>query len=87
MDWFWFILSLLLFGLVVGLIARLLVRRSGINGCITTSLLGVVGSLIGGIVGRLVFGDANLWASWALSIVGAVLLALLIKSTNRPRRY
>lgn len=82
-NWLAYLVSLFVFGLIIGLGARLLVRRSGVQGCIMTSLLGIAGSLIGGIIGRLIFGDDSLLAGYLLSFLGAVLLALLVRVTDR----
>ena len=39
------------FGLVAGAIARMLVPGSGAGGLVVTSMLGVVGAVIGGFIG------------------------------------
>jgi uncharacterized membrane protein YeaQ/YmgE (transglycosylase-associated protein family) len=74
----WFIL----FGLVVGLIARAIMPGRQPMGFILTALLGMAGSFIGGYLGSLFQGDqGGLEVSdpynWIGAIVGSLLLLLL----------
>ena len=85
-----FVLWLLVFGLVAGAIARLLVPGRDRLGCGGTVLLGIVGSFVGGFIGFVLFdrdaGDGALQPSGLLgSVVGAV-IALLILRSLRGRR-
>ncbi len=75
----WFLLVLALFGLIVGAIARLLVPGPTPMGALATMGAGVAGALIGGFVGRLLFGPgfSQGW-NWVLSILGAVLVVALV---------
>ena len=86
----WFVLSLLVFGLVAGAIARLLVPGRDRLGCGGTILLGIVGSFIGGLIGFVLFDrDASQGAVQPSglfgSVVGAV-IALLVLRSVRARR-
>jgi len=71
------VISWLVFGLIVGLIARFLMPgRQGMT-WFMTALLGIVGSVIGGVLSWLIFGtpDGQINAAgWLMSIVGAMLL-------------
>lgn len=74
------LLLFLLFGFVVGLIARALVPGNQQLGIIKTTLLGAVGSFVGGVLGNLISGDP--WASihsagWIGSVIGAIVLLAL----------
>ena len=61
------ILSWILFGLVVGVIAKLLMPGRDPGGFIVTILLGIAGALIGGFVGRaLGFYSENQGAGWIM---------------------
>ncbi len=65
------------FGLVAGAIARMLVPGSGAGGLIVTSMLGVVGAVIGGFIGtQLGFGEVDGFdiRSFLIAIGGAVVL-------------
>jgi len=61
---------MLLVGLVVGATAKLLVPGKDPGGIVTTSVLGVVGSLIGGWIGY----QLGMQNGFALSVGGAVLI-------------
>lgn len=50
------ILAWIIFGLIAGLIAKALMPGRDPGGCIVTTLLGVVGAVIGGFIGRSLLG-------------------------------
>ena len=70
-------------GFLVGLIARALVPGADSMGIIATTLVGIVGSVIGGFIGRLIKpaepGTAFHPAGFLLSIVGAIVLLFLLR--------
>jgi uncharacterized membrane protein YeaQ/YmgE (transglycosylase-associated protein family) len=72
------IIGWIIFGLVVGLIARAIMPGAQPMGFILTALLGIAGSFIGGWLGTLLFGagepDASHAAGWIGSIIGALIL-------------
>ena len=73
------ILAWILFGLIVGVIAKAI--RPATGGWIKTIIIGIVGSMIGGWVGTLLgFGDVTGFnvRSIALAVLGAVILIWLI---------
>jgi uncharacterized membrane protein YeaQ/YmgE (transglycosylase-associated protein family) len=68
------LLLFLLFGLVVGAIARFIVPGRESGGWITSLVVGVLGSFVGGFLARsLGVGDARP-AGFIVSLLGAVLL-------------
>lgn len=75
----------IVFGLIVGAIAKLLMPGKDPGGFIVTILLGIVGSVVGGYLGRALglYGpDAP--AGFIMSLVGAViLLGLYRMATGR----
>lgn len=80
------ILSWILFGLVVGVIAKLLMPGRDPGGFIVTILLGIAGALIGGFVGRaLGFYTEGEGAGWLMSILGAIILLALYRMMVRRR--
>ena len=80
------ILSWILFGLVVGVIAKLLMPGRDPGGFIVTILLGIAGALIGGFIGRATgFYAANEGAGWLMSIFGAIVLLALYRMMVRRR--
>jgi len=80
------ILAWILFGLVVGFIAKLLTPGRDPGGFIVTMLLGIAGALVGGLIGRSMgFYGPNESAGWLMSILGAVILLLLYRMAFRRR--
>jgi len=74
------ILSWIVFGLVVGVIAKLLMPGNDPGGFIVTVLLGIAGALVGGFVGRAMgFYGPNQAAGYLMSIVGAIILLALYR--------
>ena len=70
------IISWLVFGLIVGAIARFLLPGRQSMGWLMTAALGIVGSVVGGAISWLIFGtpeDTINPAGWLMSIVGAVI--------------
>ena len=80
------ILGWILFGLVVGAIAKLLMPGRDPGGIIVTMLLGVAGAVLGGFVGRALgwYGEGEA-AGFLMSLVGAVLLLALYRMMVRRR--
>ncbi len=74
------ILMLVLFGFVVGVIAKLLMPGRDPGGFIITILLGIAGSVIGNYVGKMlgVVGRSES-AGWLVTISGAILLLLIYR--------
>jgi uncharacterized membrane protein YeaQ/YmgE (transglycosylase-associated protein family) len=71
------ILSWAVFGLVVGAIARLLYPGRQAMGILATMALGVVGSLLGGLVSWAIVGDEGgpfNGSGWIMSIIGALVV-------------
>ena len=69
------ILSWIVFGLIAGIIAKLLMPGRDPGGCIITMLLGVAGAFVGGFLYRLVTGTEVLYfgfdfRSLAIAVVG-----------------
>jgi len=80
------ILAWILFGLVVGIIAKLLMPGRDPGGFIVTILLGIAGAMVGGFLGRAMGlyqeGEA---AGWIMSILGAIVLLALYRLLVRRR--
>lgn len=78
----------ILFGLVVGLLARALMPGKQSMGCLATTLLGIAGSLIGGFIGAMLsHGDIGDLCGAGLigSVLGALLLLFLATMATRNR--
>jgi uncharacterized membrane protein YeaQ/YmgE (transglycosylase-associated protein family) len=73
------IIGWIVFGLVVGVIARFLKPGPDPMGIIVTGLLGIAGSFVGGFLGHLIKGgdiDTAGPAGWLGSIAGAIILLI-----------
>jgi uncharacterized membrane protein YeaQ/YmgE (transglycosylase-associated protein family) len=81
------VLGWIFFGLVVGIIAKLLMPGRDPGGFIVTTLLGVAGALTGGFLGRaLGLYGPNQAAGFFMSILGAVLLLFLYRRLSPAAR-
>jgi uncharacterized membrane protein YeaQ/YmgE (transglycosylase-associated protein family) len=83
------ILMWIVFGAVVGIIARFLVPGRDSMGWVGTIVLGIIGSFVGGFLAQLLFtGSASVpppTAGWIGSIIGAIVV-LLIWRYSQGRR-
>jgi uncharacterized membrane protein YeaQ/YmgE (transglycosylase-associated protein family) len=70
------VLWFLLIGLVVGLLGRLIVPGAQPLGMLATTLIGIAGSLIGGILASEVFDFGDLGSFVTSVLVAALLVAL-----------
>ena len=74
------ILGWILFGLIVGALAKLVMPGRDPGGIIVTMLIGIAGAVIGGFVGRAMgFYGPNESAGFLMSFVGAVILLALYR--------
>lgn len=72
------IISMIIVGFVVGLIARAIMPGDQKLGFIMTTLLGIVGAVVAGYLGAaLGFYQAGQGASWIGSIIGAIIVLLV----------
>ena len=78
------ILSLILFGMVVGIIAKLLMPGKDPGGFIITILLGIAGAMIGGYIGRaLGWYEPGQGAGFLMALLGSILLLGLYRLVVR----
>jgi uncharacterized membrane protein YeaQ/YmgE (transglycosylase-associated protein family) len=80
------VLIWILFGLVVGALAKLLMPGTDPGGIIVTILLGIAGSLVGGFLGRMLgLYERGQAAGFLMSLLGAVVLLVLYRQFVRSR--
>jgi uncharacterized membrane protein YeaQ/YmgE (transglycosylase-associated protein family) len=84
------IVSWLLFGLLAGLVARVVTPGRHTIGCLPTLAVGLVGALLGGLIGNVVLGH-KVHFGWdlgpfLLAVVGAVALLLALEALAGRRR-
>lgn len=82
-SWLWIILV----GLVVGVLARLIKPGKQNIGIILTIMLGIVGALLAGWVGRMLgwYGEGEK-VGFIASLIGAVVLLFIAEFINGRRR-
>lgn len=80
------VIGWIIFGLIVGIIAKLLMPGNDPGGFIITILLGIAGSLLGGWIGRALgmYGPGHP-AGFLMSILGAIVLLGLYRVITRSR--
>jgi uncharacterized membrane protein YeaQ/YmgE (transglycosylase-associated protein family) len=83
------IIAFIIIGLIAGLIARAILPGRQSMGLIATTLLGMVGSLVGGIIGSLFRRDGQLFdihpTGIILSVIGAIVVLMLVGMAGRRR--
>ena len=80
------ILLWIVFGLVVGVVAKLIMPGRDPGGIIVTIILGVVGALLGGWLGRVLgLYRPGETAGFIMAVVGAIIL-LAVYRLVRPNR-
>jgi uncharacterized membrane protein YeaQ/YmgE (transglycosylase-associated protein family) len=81
------VIGWIIFGLIVGAIAKLLMPGRDPGGIIITMALGIAGALLGGFLGRaLGWYQENEPAGFLMSLVGAVLLLFIYRMVVGRRR-
>jgi uncharacterized membrane protein YeaQ/YmgE (transglycosylase-associated protein family) len=78
------IVGWILFGLVVGALAKLVMPGDDPGGIIVTIVLGIVGAAIGGFLGRAIglYGPGQP-AGFFMAFLGAIVLLALYRMTRR----
>jgi uncharacterized membrane protein YeaQ/YmgE (transglycosylase-associated protein family) len=82
------ILAWILFGLIAGIIAKMIMPGRDPGGFFITILLGVVGAVVGGFVASLLgFGGVTGFdiGSFAVAVLGAILILAVYRQTQRHR--
>lgn len=79
------ILGWILFGLVVGILGKLIMPGRDPGGMIVTILLGIAGALLGGFIGQaLGLSGEGEPAGLIMSVIGAIVLLFLYRVVRRP---
>jgi uncharacterized membrane protein YeaQ/YmgE (transglycosylase-associated protein family) len=80
------IIGWIVFGLVVGAVAKLLMPGKDPGGIIVTSLIGIAGALLGGFIGRAMglYGPEDA-AGFVMALIGAVVLLLIYRAVAGRR--
>jgi uncharacterized membrane protein YeaQ/YmgE (transglycosylase-associated protein family) len=76
------IIGWIVFGLIVGLVAKFLMPGRDPGGFVITALIGIVGAVVGGFLGRVIGlykdGDA---VGFVMAVIGAIVLLAAYRFT------
>ncbi|OZI60266.1 GlsB/YeaQ/YmgE family stress response membrane protein [Bordetella genomosp. 11] len=80
------IIIMIIVGFIVGLIARALMPGNQSMGIILTSILGIVGAVVAGFLGRTLgwYGPGEP-AGWIASVIGAIIVLFVVGMFTRRR--
>jgi uncharacterized membrane protein YeaQ/YmgE (transglycosylase-associated protein family) len=76
------IIGWIVFGLVVGILAKFLMPGRDPSGFVITAALGIVGGLVGGFLGRAMgwYGDGDA-VGFVMAVIGSLILLALYRFT------
>jgi uncharacterized membrane protein YeaQ/YmgE (transglycosylase-associated protein family) len=79
------VLGWMLFGLIVGVIAKLVMPGRDPGGIVVTMLIGIVGAVLGGFLGRAIgWYQPGEPAGFFVATIGAILLLFVYRKAFRP---
>ncbi|MEV0950286.1 GlsB/YeaQ/YmgE family stress response membrane protein [Promicromonospora sp. NPDC050249] len=82
--------AFLILGLIAGVIARIILPGKQPGGFWVTLLLGVLGAMLGGWLGGLIFNvsldEFWSWESWLFSVIGAIIVILIAQAIFGRRK-
>lgn len=75
------IIGYVVLGLIMGALAKAILPGRASGGWIATMLLGIVGAVVGGLLGNLIFnvGLENFWSlqTWVIALLGTLLVLFI----------
>ena len=76
------IIGWIFFGLIVGIVAKLIMPGRDPGGFVITAVLGIVGGLVGGFIGRAMgwYGDGDP-VGFIMAVIGSVIVLALYRFT------
>jgi uncharacterized membrane protein YeaQ/YmgE (transglycosylase-associated protein family) len=85
------IIAFIILGLICGAIAKALLPGDDPGGFIVTTIIGVVGALLGGFIAAALFGGDPLdeffdISTWLTAIVGSIVLLLIYRAVTGNNR-
>lgn len=83
------IISAILFGLVAGIVAKMLMPGRDPGGFIITAIIGIIGAVIGKFISMAFGGGGDVtrwtWSGFFLSVLGALILLFIYRMVTRRR--
>ncbi|MFF5505012.1 GlsB/YeaQ/YmgE family stress response membrane protein [Streptomyces roseolus] len=85
------IIAWIILGLLAGIIAKMVMPGRDPGGFIVTTLIGIVGALLGGWLGKVIFGVDSVdgffeLSTWIAAIIGSLILLALYRLVTGSRR-
>jgi len=83
------LLAWIVLGLLAGSVAKFILPGRDPGGCLMTSVIGILGALMGGLVGRNFFnydlnrGDVINWHNFGIATAGSLVFLLIYRLINR----
>lgn len=84
------IIGWIVLGLLAGIIAKAIFPGNDPGGFIVTTIIGIVGAILGGFLGKVIFGVDSLnnffdISTWITAIVGALILLAIYRVVTGNR--
>jgi uncharacterized membrane protein YeaQ/YmgE (transglycosylase-associated protein family) len=84
------IIAFIILGLLAGIIAKALLPGDDPGGFIITTIIGIVGALLGGFLAAAIFGGDPLdeffdISTWITAIIGSIILLLIYRAVTGRR--
>lgn len=79
------IIGYIVFGAIVGTLAKFLMPGRDSHGCVVTIALGIGGAILGGFLGRFLglYAEGQP-AGWVMATIGAILLLWIGRKFSKP---
>lgn len=75
------LLAYALVGLICGSLAKAILKDRAVGGWVASLIIGIIGAVVGGWIGQIVFdvglGDLGDIRTWALALLGSIVVLLI----------
>ena len=89
-EWFGIgLIGWIIIGFLAGAVSGLLVRNRTAGGCLANVVIGVLGGLVGGFLGKQFFNNSEVYGwigAFVVALIGAVIVRLVLGLVSKDRR-